>query len=119
MIAGQYKETSGVVYDNYAQRIKDENSGTIPGGAESKLVVTARRVFEGRVDGAARANAAERVAIDTAPLLGLDPEETYQAQMYPLTKFNGVRSAASTSTSTAWCTSACTLTSCRTCATSA
>jgi hypothetical protein len=89
MIAGQYKEHSGVVYDNYAQRIKDENGGTIPGGAQSKLVVTARRVFEGRVDGAARANAAERVAIDTAPLLGLDPEETYQAQMYPLTKFNG------------------------------
>ena len=33
MISGQYKEHSGVVYDNYLQRVKDENGGSVPGGA--------------------------------------------------------------------------------------
>jgi hypothetical protein len=87
MISGQYKEYSGVVYDNYMQRVKDENAGNVPAGLQSKLIVTARRSLEGRIDGAARANVVDKVAIDTAPLLALNPEETYQAQMYPLRKF--------------------------------
>jgi hypothetical protein len=93
MISRQFKEHSGVVYDDYLNRILAENANSVPYATASKIIVTARRTYEGRVDGAARALVADKVALDTAPFFTqpggeLLPEETYQAQMYPLTKFH-------------------------------